>query len=880
MESREVSLSRTIELLAELSSLNVDSSEIAAQLAQTLDESVVVRLRDQLNQLSNSLNQQAEASDRTFVSIAEVDSHQRSESGNLEVSLSHFGEKAVNPAQIRLDRVLSQNKFSDRYNLGKEVARGGVGVINQAFETRLRRDLVIKRLISQSEVSDYVLAKFVEEAQITAQLEHPNIVPVHDIGVTEAGDLYFSMKYVDGDSLKRVLKRLRAADPTTLAAYPRIRMLSIFQGVCRALAFAHSKGVIDRDIKPANVMLGEFGETLLLDWGVAKVLGEKASEEEQLVSTSRTQTTDETQMGLVTGTPAYMAPEQAAGRIDRLNQKTDIFALGALLYELLTYRSPFRKASQRETLRAVIVDEPPPFDSWSEVSPVSDKLAQICLRCLRKRPRDRYDSVNEILADLLQYLEGVEEVDRRRRRSQENLQLGLKAVREFEAVDAKLRAAQASLTEGVWETPTFAPLEHRRRIWTASAQCAALHVQVEKKFTESVNRLAEAVSLDESNDDAANELARLYWTKLKQSEQGNDPAAKMFFRDAVKRFDRGLFRERLKGEGRLVVQSAPMDALVSVQQVVEMDLRLTPSPPLDIGKTPILNHVLREGRWLVTLSKPGYADANFPITIRRGETTEIESELVKEAAVYEHFLYVPAGACTVGGDPVCASAQASQVRNLDAFQIARYPVTCAEYLAFLNAIDAEDPRAAQLRVPRMSRRGGFLWQRDAQRRFVLPTSDSRGFGWEPHYPVVGISFEDANAFCEWFGNATQRRIRLPSEFEWEKSARGSDERAFPWGDTFDPYFCKTADSRAGESRLERVGSFAYDCSPYGIYDMAGLVSEFTSTRFSKNDQRVVVKGANYQSQGGAAARASFRAAFDEGSPSLRVGFRLVSDFKG
>ena len=117
--------------------------------------------------------------------------------------------KAVNPAQIRLDRVLSQNKFSDRYNLGKEVARGGVGVINQAFETRLRRDLVIKRLISQSEVSDYVLAKFVEEAQITAQLEHPNIVPVHDIGVTEAGDLYFSMKYVDGDSLKRVLKRLR-----------------------------------------------------------------------------------------------------------------------------------------------------------------------------------------------------------------------------------------------------------------------------------------------------------------------------------------------------------------------------------------------------------------------------------------------------------------------------------------------------------------------------------------------------------------------------------------------------------------------------------------------------------------------------------------------
>ena len=402
-------MSRTIQLLAELASLDVDSSELATRLTQDLDDAVIVRLRERLNQLSSSLNKQSEASDQTFVSVADDDSHGTGASGNLEMSLSRFGEKSVNPAQIRLDRVLSQNKFSDRYNLGKEVARGGVGVINQAFETRLRRDLVIKRLISQSEVSDYVLAKFIEEAQITAQLEHPNIVPVHDIGVTEAGDLYFSMKYVGGDSLKRVLKRLRAAHPSTLEAYPRIRMLSIFQGVCRALAFAHSKGVIHRDIKPANVMLGEFGETLLLDWGVAKVLGEKASEQEQLVSTSRTQTTDETQMGLVTGTPAYMAPEQAAGRIDRLNQKTDIFALGALLYELLTYRSPFRKASQRETLRAVIVDEPPAFDSWPEISPVSDKLAEICLRCLRKRPRDRYDSVNDILADLLHYLEGVEE---------------------------------------------------------------------------------------------------------------------------------------------------------------------------------------------------------------------------------------------------------------------------------------------------------------------------------------------------------------------------------------------------------------------------------------------------------------------------------------
>ena len=281
---------------------------------------------------------------------------------------------------------------------------------------------------------------------------------------------------------------------------------------------------------------------------------------------------------------------------------------------------------------------------------------------------------------------------------------------------------------------------------------------------------------------------------------------------------------------------------------------------------------------MVTLSKPGYGDLKYPIRIRRGEVSEINCALVEPNRVGAHYLHIPKGASIVGGDPVCPSAQAAVMVQIDDFMMARYPVTCSEYLAFLQAIDQEDPQQAQLKVPRLSSKGGFLWQRNQERKFTLPKMDTRGFKWAPHYPVVGISFGDASDFCDWYAHAMNVKVRLPNEYEWEKAARGTDERQYPWGDSFDALFCKTADSRIGAPALENVGSFPYDCSPYGVYDMAGLVSEFCDTSFSAKDPRKVIRGGNYASQGGTESRATYRAAADPNTPSLRVGFRMACDF--
>jgi len=159
----------------------------------------------------------------------------------------------------------------------------------------------------------------------------------------------------------------------------------------------------------------------------------------------------------------------------------------------------------------------------------------------------------------------------------------------------------------------------------------------------------------------------------------------------------------------------------------------------------------------------------------------------------------------------------------------------------------------------------------------MPALDSEGFSWEPHWPVLGISFEDAEAYCEWYTNRSGVAVRLPREAEWEKAGRGLDGRLYPWGMRFDASFCKMAGSRVGRPLPERVGSFGADCSPYAIFDMAGLVSEYCDSPFDADDALRVVKGGNYQSSGELACRLTHRRSTPRGIPNLYHGFRLVRD---
>lgn len=230
-----------------------------------------------------------------------------------------------------------------------------MGSILSAKDQRLKRTVALKVLLLDAHADEMQRRRFLREAEVLAMLAHPNIVPVYDIVWEDGMPLFYAMKMVKGRTLEEILHDLRKKDPETLREYSLDRLLLIFRKVCDALAFAHSKGVLHRDLKPANVMIGEFGEVLVMDWGLAKVLGEefKTAEPAKPVDKVAGHFPGRTLDGEVMGTPEYMSPEQATGQVEVLDERSDIYALGAMLYAILTLRPPVSGGEASEILERV-----------------------------------------------------------------------------------------------------------------------------------------------------------------------------------------------------------------------------------------------------------------------------------------------------------------------------------------------------------------------------------------------------------------------------------------------------------------------------------------------------------------------------------------------
>jgi eukaryotic-like serine/threonine-protein kinase len=266
----------------------------------------------------------------------------------------------------------------------------------------------MKVLLPERHESLEDLMRFVQAAQVAGQLEHPNIVPVHELGVNEIGQVYTTMKLVKGRRLSDILVRISANDPESVAQYPLSRFLEIFQKVCDALAYAHSQNVIHRDLKPENIFIGEFGEVLVADWGLAKVL--RADHAEQ-VPWSKPEGDEpaaavQTINGMIMGTPDFMSPEQAEGRVHEVDERADIFALGGLLYHMLTLQPPITGSSLPEMLNKVRTGEIPHPSSLNQPLPhcpggrIPEAFSEVAMKALSFLKEDRYQTVQELRAAL------------------------------------------------------------------------------------------------------------------------------------------------------------------------------------------------------------------------------------------------------------------------------------------------------------------------------------------------------------------------------------------------------------------------------------------------------------------------------------------------
>jgi formylglycine-generating enzyme required for sulfatase activity/serine/threonine protein kinase len=451
-----------------------------------------------------------------------------------EVSLRGGDQRAESFSSEVLQRLSGRSSSFGRYQLKGEIARGGMGAIVKVWDIDLRRHLAMKVILGMPDASSSSatppvararVARFLEEAQVTGQLDHPGIVPVHELGLDPEGRVYFTMKLVRGRTLKHIFNLVSEGKE----GWTQTKALGVLLKVCEAMAYAHDKGVIHRDLKPGNIMVGNFGEVHVMDWGLARILDKKDAKnirirEDAPKSSSSLRTEREehrgetpesplyTMDGDVVGTPAYMPPEQAAGKVDEVGPHSDVYAMGAMLYHLIAGHMPYVPEDARINNYAIwgLVQQGPPTYLAHLAPTTPAELVAICDKAMARDWKQRYRDMSELAADLSAYLE---------RRVVGAYETGAwaetkKWIERNRPLAASLTAAIVILVAGVIGTTTFAvdareqatradakaDEAQRMTIAEANARRDADHNATEARQNETRARAQERLATQKAND--------------------------------------------------------------------------------------------------------------------------------------------------------------------------------------------------------------------------------------------------------------------------------------------------------------------------------------------------------------------------------------------
>ncbi len=737
--------------------------------------------------------------------------------------------------------VFAANAPSERYRITREIASGGGGRVLEAMDDFFNRRIALKVLRSGGAADARLERRFRIEASAAARLEHPNIVPVYDAGRLPSGEAFFSMRCIDGRSLKDVLRAIAREEEEVLERYGFVRLLTIFQQVCLAVDYAHSLGIVHRDIKPENVMVGEFGETFVTDWGLAQEINGDA---DRHIHASP----------VISGTPAYMAPEQANGRLDHIGPQTDIYGLGALLYEILTLHPPFSGASVEDVLRKVREQSVARPSARAPERRIPEVLEKLCLRALSKLPEQRPKSARELFDDIERFLEGSRQRRIMRRRAKLIAEDAREIVRRYGEIKSRLDEVRATLAK---------ELENGgERLW--ELECATQDEQLacDRTFAEAQERLTEALTLDPEQPLGRELLADLFHARYQDAAQTRNKKEMIYNRERVESYDAVRFREVLHGKATLQIVTEPANAIVYLAALENKDGILVAGEELLLGSTPLCDRAVPRGHWLLTLRHPKRQPVVYPILLEAGERLELGIPLLPDELQDERFAYVPPGPFLKGGDEACYGYEKSRTPQVDGFLMAKQPVTIGEYLAFLQAQTEVPANGFVARAPRIRPDRGFYF-----------SADGKQGDFDPDWPVFGISWDDARAYCAWLSEQEGQAYALPTDEQWEKAARGGDGRIYPWGNGFMRTRCLMRDSLR-HAGLKAVNAFPQDLGPFGTLGMAGGVREWCEDWFNPQANEKLTKGGSWLDSeplchsAGRVGMARFRV-------KPNIGFRLI-----
>jgi len=808
-----------------------------------------------------------------------------------------------------------------RYVIVERVGTGAMGVVYGAYDPELDRKVALKLIKPGQGVKDTARARLLREAKAIARLQHPNVVAVHDVGVFE-DQVFLAMEFVAGGTIKSWLSEKK---PRTWR-----EIIDVFVAAGRGLAAAHAAGLVHRDFKPDNVLLDKEGRPRVVDFGIARQAGgaddELAGDTGDQDGTATLRDSDAknalatvTKTGTWVGTPAYMAPEQFLG--ERGDDKSDQFSFCVALYEALYGERPFAGDDMLSISVNVTTEQ---FRPLPKDRGIPAWVRRVIMRGLKVDPAGRWDSMAALLSalqtdpavKLRRQITGVSvlvvvaatftlawQVVSRRRADAER-EVG----RQLDTARADVTAARAKLAEArKLRLQSFAVFDAMNydegdALWR---QMRALLPAIDAGYDQAERGFETASALDRTRLDVRKDLSDVRFEHAVWAEEfGLGSKAQVLAERLASNDGDGAKRKLLAAPGTLALNASPPGVDIVLERY-ERDPVTEKREPRRVAnlKAGESTTTLAAGSYRMVMSGAGLAHVSYPFEIRRGERHAANVTVPRASAVPEGFVYVPAGEFFFGDNDELLRTQFLHTvpmhqQRTGAYLIAQRETTYAEWISFLGSLPPSESARYAPNVSAATRGSLRLRQvDDSWQLTVQPTSQRySAMSGEPivyigrktlarqdwlHFPVAGISPQDANRYVAWLRSARGLPgARLCTELEWERAARGADDRLFPIGDSVAPSDANfdltygRVDSAYGP---DVVGSHTASRSPFGVDDLMGNVFEFAVSSVKKDEY--VIRGGGYFF-GSVNGRSTNR---EPVAPTFRdvvVGIRVCSSVEG